>query len=238
MTESAARRPARTLFGFGVPPITLDEYRHAALRDCVAELRARLEHADTDLAELTQQATDHYREQNGRADRAEQKAASIQAGAATGIPTEWKMVVGSSARRAARKTQKSAVGAKRSGTGSIGTRVPDSSSHSSIGAVRQASVRAPVRWGDELTWSRSARRGPAVAAVVQRREVLRQRGAGVRNYPTAESHALRDARSSDPPLTLPADGGRTRPHLEEGVIGKAYDTELKKGGRSCDSSST
>jgi hypothetical protein len=186
----------------------------------------------------TQQATDHYREQNGRADRAELKAASIQAGAATGIPTEWKMVVGSSARRAARKTQKSAVGAKRSGTGSIGTRVPDSSSHSSIGAVRQASVRAPVRWGDELTWSRSARRGPAVAAVVQRREVLRQRGAGVRNYPTAESHELRDARSSDPPLTLPADGGRTRPHLRGGVIGKAYDTELKKGGHSCDSLST
>lgn len=72
------------LLGFDRPPVRLDEDRHAAIREgCIADLRRQLEHVDTDLSELTQQADDDYREQARRVDRAEQRAASIQAAVAT-----------------------------------------------------------------------------------------------------------------------------------------------------------
>lgn len=82
--QPAAWRWPRKRLGFDRPPVRLDEDRHAAIHEqCVADLRQQLKHADTDLSALTQQADDDYREQDRRADRAEQRAASIQAAAAT-----------------------------------------------------------------------------------------------------------------------------------------------------------
>jgi hypothetical protein len=72
------------LLGFGRPPIRLEDGRHAALREsCVADARAQVEHADTDLNALTEQAADDYQEQDRRADRAERRASSIQAAVST-----------------------------------------------------------------------------------------------------------------------------------------------------------
>jgi hypothetical protein len=82
MTTSA--RWVRKLLGFDRPAITLDEDRHADLRErCIADVRAQVEHAGTDLDVLGQQASDDYREQDRRADRAERRASSIGTAGAT-----------------------------------------------------------------------------------------------------------------------------------------------------------
>ena len=80
MRQSAIWRRGRKRLGFDRPPIRLDEVRHAADREsCVVDVRAQLEHADTDLDELIRQASDDYQEQDRRAERAERRASSLQA---------------------------------------------------------------------------------------------------------------------------------------------------------------
>jgi hypothetical protein len=88
--RAASKRPRsgrglRAALGFGRQRIDLDESRHRSLRDqCAQEIR---EHggpaSDKHLATLIQQAFDDYQEQDRRADRAERRAASIQAAVAT-----------------------------------------------------------------------------------------------------------------------------------------------------------
>ena len=84
MPGPAAWPWARKLLGFDRPAITLDEDRHADLRErCIADVRAKIENADTDLDVLSQQASDYYREQDRRVDRAERRASSIGTATAT-----------------------------------------------------------------------------------------------------------------------------------------------------------
>lgn len=84
-TELRHNSRLRRLFGFDLRRITLDETRHAQLREsCEREVREQIgPDGSKYLPQLLQQATDDYQEQDRRTERAERRAASIQAAVAT-----------------------------------------------------------------------------------------------------------------------------------------------------------